>query len=83
MTKIFFESIIILRFDKTKVGKEEFYVARKQITIWDDNIDNVTTSKLIDIGYLGQVIKPLVLILSKMSGYVETFKIKVELSQEY
>ena len=29
MTKIFFESIIILRFDKIKVGKEEFYVARK------------------------------------------------------
>ena len=48
MTKIFFESIIILRFDKTKVGKEEFYVARKQITIWDNNIDNVTTSKLIE-----------------------------------
>ena len=27
-------------------------------------------------GYLDKVIRPLVLILSKMSGYVKTFKVK-------
>ena len=51
--------------------------------IWDVNIDNKVISKLIEtktnskylIGYLNKVIRPLVLILSKMSGYVETFKV--------
>ena len=53
------------------------------MNIWDVNIDNIVISKLIEtktnskylIGYLNKVIRPLVLILSKMSGYVKTFKI--------
>ena len=53
------------------------------MNIWDVNIDNKVISKLIEaktnskylIGYLNKVIRPLVLILSKMSGYVETFKV--------
>ena len=56
---------------------------QKPMNIWDVNIDNKVISKLIEtktnskylIGYLNKVIRPLVLILSKMSGYVETFKV--------
>ena len=50
----------------------------------DANVDNKVISKLIEtknnpkylIGYLGDIIRPLVLILFKMSGYVKTFKDK-------
>ena len=28
------------------------------------------------IGYLGKVIRPLVLVLPKISGYIKTFKVK-------
>ena len=52
--------------------------------IWDVNVDNIVISKLVKtktnskylIWYLDLVIKPLVLILPKMSGYVKTFKVK-------
>ena len=55
----FFNSIIILRFGKTKVAKEEFYGAKKvakeefygakkPIKIWNVNIDNIVISKLIE-----------------------------------
>ena len=48
------------------------------------NVDNIVISKLVEtknnshywIGYLDQIIKPLVLILPKMSGYVKTFNDK-------
>ena len=54
------------------------------IKIWDVNVDNLITSKLVKTktnskyltGYLGQTIRPLVLIMPKMSGYVKTFKVK-------
>ena len=68
----------MLRFGKIKVAKEKFYGAKKPIKIWDVNVDNIVISKLIErnnnskylIGYLDEVIKPLLLILPKMSGYV-------------
>ena len=68
----------MLRFGKIKVAKEKFYGAKKPIKIWDVNVDNIVISKLIErnnnskylIGYLDEVIKPLILILPKMSGYV-------------
>ena len=49
----------------------------KTIKILDFNLDNIVVSKLIEtktnskylIGYLDEIIRPLVLILSKMSGY--------------
>ena len=52
--------------------------------IWDVNVDNIVISKLVKTKtnskyltwYLDLVIKPLVLILPKMSGYVKTFKVK-------
>ena len=54
----------MLRFRETKVAKENFYGAKTK-----------TNSKYL-IGYLGNVIRPLVLVLPKISGYVKTFKIK-------
>ena len=74
----------MLRFGETKVAKETFYGAKTPINIWDVNVDNVVIWKLVEtktnskylIGYLDKVIKPLVLVLSKMSGHVKTFKVK-------
>ena len=82
MTTKFFDSIQILRFDKTKVAKEEFFGAKKSIKIWNVDVDNIVISKLIEtnnnsrylIGYLEEVKRPLVLILPKMIGFVKTFK---------
>ena len=84
MTAKFFDSIIILRFGKTKVVKEEFQRVKNLIKIWDVDVDNMVISKLIERkiefkyfpGYLDEVIRPLVLILTKMSGYVKTSKDK-------
>ena len=66
----------MLRFGKIKVAKEEFYSAKKSINIWDVDVNNIVISKLIEmksnskyfIGYLDEVIIPLVLILSKDKG---------------
>ena len=51
--------------------------------IWDVDINNIVISKAVNtrifkyfIAYLDEVIRPLILILPKMSGYVKTFKIK-------
>ena len=48
--------------------------------IWDVNVDNTVISKLVKYltGYLDKAIKPLVLIIPKMSGYVKTLKLKKE-----
>ena len=56
------------------------------INIWDVNIDSIVISKLIEaktnskylIGYSDKVIRPFVLILPKISGYVMTYKVKNE-----
>ena len=81
--KNYFHSIM-LRFEETKVTKERFYAARKPIRIWDVDIYNIVISKLVKakanseylIGYLDKAVRPLVLIMPKMSGYVKTFKVK-------
>ena len=67
-----------------KIAKEEFYDAKQLIKIWEVNIENIVISKLVKTktnlkfltGYLGKAMRPLVLIMSKMSGYVKTFKVK-------
>ena len=64
----------MLRFGKTK----------KTIKIWDVDTDNRLISKFVKtktnskylIGSLDQVIRPLVLILPKISEYVRAFKVK-------
>ena len=76
----------MLKFGKTKVSKEKFYSAKKHIKIWDVDVNNLVISNLVEtktngkylIGYLDKVIRPLVLISSKISGYVITFKVKNE-----
>ena len=72
----------MVRFGEKEIAKEKFYAAKKPIKIWDVNVDNIVISKLVKtktnskylIGYLDKDIRPLVLIMSKLSGYVKTFK---------
>ena len=59
------------------------FAKAKQI-LWCIDVDNIVISKLIEtknkykylIGYLDDVIRPLVLILPKLSGYIKTLKEK-------
>ena len=72
----------MMRFGRKKVAREKFYGAKQPMNIWDVNVANTVVSKFIEtksnsnylIGYLDKVIKPLVLIFPKMSGYVKIFK---------
>ena len=82
---IFFYSIIIVRFGEKEISKENFYAAEKPIKIWDVNVDNIVVSKLVETKpnskYLiaikfDKAIRPLVLIMPKVSGYFKTFKVK-------
>ena len=74
----------MLRFGETKIAKEKKVHAVKNI--WDVNVDNIVISKLVKskinfnylIGYLDKVLRALVLIMPKLSGYVKTFKVKDE-----
>ena len=73
-----------MRFGETNIAKEKFYATKKPISIWDVNFDNIVILKLVEtitsskylIGYLDKFIRPLALILPKMSIYVKTFKVK-------
>ena len=72
-----------------KIGKEKFYAAIKPIKIRDVNVDNTVISKLIKtktnskylIGYSISD-RPLVLIMPKMIGYIEIFKLKMKIKIE-
>ena len=74
----------MLRFRIIKTAKEEFYGAKKPVKMWDVKGGNIVISKLVETknnskysnGYLDEVIRPLVLILPNMSGYVKTIKDK-------
>ena len=65
-------------------AKKSLMLQKKPIQIWDVNVDSIVVSKLVKtktnsmyfIWYLDKNIRPLVLILPKMSGYVKTFKVK-------
>ena len=70
---------------EANVTKQKFNGAKKKsIKIWDVNVYNTVISNLIETknnsSYLAwsldELIKPLVWILHKMSGYVKTFNIK-------
>ena len=43
------DSLIMLKFGKTKIAKEEFYGAKKPIKILDVGVDNIVISKLIEM----------------------------------
>ena len=74
----------MLRFGETKIAKEKIYDAKTPIKIWNVNVDNIVISKLVKIkinsryliAYLDKTIRPLILIILEISGYVETFKVK-------
>ena len=77
----------MLRFGEVKVTKEKFYAAKEPIKIWDVNVDNIVISKLVKtktnskylIGYSDKAIRPLVLVMAKMGGYVKTYlKLKIK-----
>ena len=70
-----------MRFSETKVVKAKIYGAKKSRNIWDVNVYNIIILKLVEIKtnswylirYLNKgVVRPLVLVLPKMSGYVQT-----------
>ena len=75
-----------MKFGKTEITKEKFHAAKKPIKLWDVNVDNIVISKFIKtkiyskylnlIRYLDKDIRPLVLTIPKMGGYVKTFKDK-------
>ena len=71
------------RFRDREISKERTYAAKRSMKICDVNVDNIGISKIVKknnskylIGYLDKTIRPLVLIMPKISGYVETFKVK-------
>ena len=74
----------MLRFEETKVKNETFYDIKKPMKIWAVDVDNKVISKLIKtktrskyfIVYLDKAVRPLVLIMPKMGGYVKIFKVK-------
>ena len=75
----------MVRFREKEIAKEKFYAGKKPIKIQDVNDKNIVTSKLIEtetnskylIGIkFDKSIRPLVLIIPKMSRYCKTFKVK-------
>ena len=75
----------MVKFGEKDIAKQKFYAAKKTIKIWGVNVDNIVISKLIEnktnSKYLteikfDQAIRPLVLTMPKMSGYVKIFKVK-------
>ena len=69
---------------ETEIAKEKFYAAKKPKKIQEFNFDNVAIPKLVKtnttskylIGYSDKAIRPLVLIMPKMSGNVKTCKVE-------
>ena len=73
-----------MKFGEKEITKEKFYAAKRPTKIWDVNVDNIAISKLVKIktnsryliGYSDNTVRPVVLKMSKMSGYAITFKVK-------
>ena len=83
-SQFFFHSIITVRFGGKEITKETFYAAKKTKKNWYVNVDNIVFSKLVETttisNYLIRIkfdkaIRPLVLIMPKISGHVKTFKV--------
>ena len=72
-----------MRISESEIVKEIYCAAKRPIKIWDVNVDNIAISKLVKtktnckyfIEYLDKAIRPVVLIISKMSRYVKIFKV--------
>ena len=61
-----------------KLAKEEFYGGKNPMKLSNVDVNNIVISKLVIlkylIGYLDTVIRSLIFILPKISGYVKNFK---------
>ena len=85
LSQLFFHRIIVVRFGEIEMAKEKFYAPKSPVKIWDVNTDNTVVSKLVEakstskhfIGIkFNKYVRPLVLVMPKMGGYVKTFKVK-------
>ena len=73
-----------MKFGKTAIEREELYAVIKPIKNWYVNVDNIVISKLAKtktnckylIGYLDKDIRPLVLVMPKMSEHIKLFEIE-------
>ena len=73
---------------RKKVTKEKLSTAKKSIQIWDVNINNIVISILIEtktnskylIGFSDKAIRPLVLIMPKVSGHLKP-KMEIKIKQ--
>ena len=72
----------MLRFGEREIAKETFYAVKQLKKIWDANVDEIFITKLVEIknnseyliGYSDKAIRPLVLRMPKMCGYINTVK---------
>ena len=80
----------MVRFGEKETAKEKFYATKKPIKIWGVNVNNVVISKLVETKSnskylirkkLNKAIRPLVLIMPKVSGYVKTFKVEDKINK--
>ena len=79
----------MVKFGKTEIAKEKLYTAKQPIKIWDVFVDKTVISKLVKtktnskylIGYLDKDIRLLVLIMPKMSEYIETFTLENKINK--
>ena len=76
----------MLKLGETKVTKGKFYAAKKPIIIWVITVDNIVISNLVKtktnskyfIGHLDKVIRPLGLIMLKMSDILRQLKLNIK-----
>ena len=80
----------MVRSGEKEIAKEKFYAAKNPINIGNVNVDNIGVSKLFEtktnskyvIGIkFDKTIRPLVLIMPKMSGRVKIFKVEDEINK--
>ena len=79
---IFFYGTMMVRFGENEIAKETFYAGKKPIKVWDVNVDNIVISNLIETKTRSKyLMRILVLIMSKMSGYGKTFKVENKINE--
>ena len=69
---------------REKSNKRKILFCTKNYIIWDVNVDDIVILKLVKtkanykylVGYLDEAVRPLVLIILQLSGYVKTFEIE-------
>ena len=67
-----------------EIATKKVLCSKRTIKTWDFNFHNIVISKLVNtktsskylIGYLDKTIRPLILIMPKMSGFIKKVKVK-------